>query len=177
MSVQEHEEMAENEQKRRIQAQQLAEPADEMREGETAEILRYLSQIDDLPIGKEDKVLGQLVSKLTSTANLSAEQVRSNEWVFEYILILYLASKPTKDGVHSSDRAWSHDDVDAYRDPLDAEDRLMIESFVSNSKLALTRSEDMAVVKEGTRTVKESIVNDEGNGGDSSGGILGRLRS
>jgi len=50
--------------------------------GEAAEILHTLSNIDDLPIDpKDDPVMGQLVSKLTSTANLSKEDVRSNKWV------------------------------------------------------------------------------------------------
>lgn len=164
------------EHERRMHMQNLQSPAPEDKPSNTAEILRYLSNIDDLPIGTDDPIMGQLVSKLTSTANLSPEQVKSNEWVREYLLILYLCKHPTKEGMHSSDRAWAHDDVDAYREPLDAEDRMAIESFVTTSKLGLTRSEDMAAVKESVRTVKESITNDANESGGSSGGILGWLR-
>lgn len=144
-------------------------------DGETAEILRALSEIDDLPINPGgDRVLGQLVSKLTSTANLTAEQVRSNEWVREYILILYLSKYPSEDGVHGSERAFVHDDMDAAREPMDAERRAELEAFIPTSKLALTRSEEAKVIEESTRNVNESIVND-GEGGNSGGGILGRL--
>lgn len=175
MSAQEQREMREEEHERRLHMQNLQTPGREERESSTAEILRYLSEIDDLPIGTEDPIMGQLVSKLTSTANLTPEQVKSNEWVREYLLILYLCKHPTKDGMHSSDRAWTHDDVDAFRKPLDAEDRMQIEAFVTSSKLALTRSEDMEVVKESTRTVSESIVNDDSRQNSGGGGILGRI--
>jgi len=175
MSIQDQKEMQEEEREHRLHQQNLAPTQREGDETTSAEILRYLSEIDDLPIGTDDPVMGQLVSKLTSTANLTPEQVRSNEWVQEYLLILYLCKHPTKEGMHSSDRAWAHDDVDAYREPLGAEERMEIEAFVTSTKLALTRSEDMAVTKEATRTVSESIVNDDQNGG-GSGGILGWLR-
>lgn len=155
--------------------QNLQGPGESDRQGETAEILRYLSEIDDLPIGTDDPVMGQLVSKLTSTTNLTTDQVRSNEWVREYLMLLYLAKHPRKTGTHSGDRAWVHDDIDAYVEPLTAEDRMAIESYVTSSKLALNRSEDMAVTKEATRTVQESIVNDDSGGGGSGGGILGKL--
>lgn len=173
MSVQEQKEMREEEHERRLHAQNLQMPAEE--DGQTGEILRYLAEIDDLPISTDDPVMGQLVSKLTSTANLSEEQVRSNEWVREYLLILYLSKHPTEEGMHSFERAWAHDDASAYRDPLSAEDRMAIESFVTSSKLALTRSEGFRAVEESTRTVNESIVNDQGKESGSGGGILGRL--
>lgn len=171
------EEAVQEEYERRLHQQNLSSPPREDDESTTAEILRYLSEIDDLPIGTDDPIMGQLVSKLTSTANLTPEQVRSNEWVREYLLILYLCKHPTKEGMHGSDRAWAHDDVSEYREPLSAEDRMAIESFVTSSKLALTRSEDMEAVKESTRTVSESIVNDDSANSNSGGGILGRFKS
>lgn len=176
MSVEERKEMAEEEQKRRLHAQNLQGVPHEDREGETAEILRYLSEIDDLPIDADDPIMGQLASKLTSTANLSAEQVRSNEWVREYLLILYLCTKPTQEGIHGWERACTHDDLEAYREPLSPEDRAQLEAFVSMTKLGLTRSEGMAVAKEATRNVQESIVNESDEGG-STGGIIGRIKS
>lgn len=147
--------------------------------GEAAEILTALSKVEDLPLdAKEDEVMGQLVSRLTSTANLTAEQVRSNEWVREYILILYLCKFPRPDGAHSEWRAIAHDDREAAREPLPPDKRMMLEAFVTNSKLALSRSEDFTGPKEAVRNVSESIVNEDGDGGGSGGGgILGRLRS
>lgn len=146
--------------------------------GEAAEILTALSQVEDLPLdATDDEVMGQLVSRLTSTANLTAEQVRQNEWVREYIMILYLCKFPRPDGAHSTWRAIGHDDADAAREPLEPDKRMMLETFVSNSKLALSRSEDFTGPKEAVRNVSESIVNEDGDGGDSGGGgILGRLR-
>lgn len=175
MSAQETQQARQEEHERRMHMQNLQGTNHEDQSGTTAEILRYLSEIDDLPIGADDPIMGQLVSKVTSTANLSPEQVKNNEWVREYLLILYLCNHPTKEGMHGGDRAWAHDDIDAYREPLDAEDRMAIETYVTTSKLALTRSEDMAVTKEATRTVNESIVNDDSASNNSSGGFLGRV--
>lgn len=140
-----------------------------------AEVLRYLSEIDDLPIDRGDPVMGQLISKLSSTANLSAEQITSNEWVREYLLLLYLAQYPRKDGVHGAWRAWSHDDREADLEPLSPEKRMQVETFVTTSKLALTRSEDFKAVEESTRNVSESVVHNEDEA-EKSGGILGRLK-
>lgn len=146
--------------------------------GETAEILSALSKVDDLPLDAEgDPVMGQLVSTLTSTANLTAEQVRSNEWVREYIMVLYLCRFPREDGAHSEWRAIAHGDADAEREPLDPEKRMMLEAFVTNSKLALSRSEDFTGPREAVRNVSESIVNEQDNESSSGGGgILGKLR-
>jgi len=119
-------------------------------------------------------VLSQLASKLTSTANLTPEQVRSNEWIREVLLILYLARKPRKEGTHGGWRAWSHDDADADYSPLDANDRLQIETYLQMTKLGLTRSEDMESVKEVMRQRKESFVHDDKE--SSGSGILGRLK-
>jgi hypothetical protein len=167
-------EQREEAQRQRIAEADLTQPTPEDKSSNTAEILRYLSEIDDLPIETDDPIMGQLVSKVTSTANLTPEEVRSNEWVREYLLVLYLCKHPTKEGCHSSDRAWAHDDIDAYVKPMDADRRMQIETFVTSSKLALSGSEDMSKVKESVRTVKESIVTNDSDS-SSSGGLLGRL--
>lgn len=149
----------------------------QQQEGETAEILRALSEINDLPINpQDDPVMGQLISKLTSTANLTPEQVRSNEWVREYILVLYLCKFPTEEGMHSTARAWTHSSRDEAVPPLDSQKRTELEALISNSKLALSRSEDAKIVEESVRNVSESIVNDDGDSAGSKGGLLGRLR-
>lgn len=143
--------------------------------GESAQVLHALSDIDDLPMQpQDDPVMGQLVSKLTSTANLTSEEVRSNEWVREYILILYLCQFPTEDGCHSEWRGYAHGDASEEREPLHPKKRAMLETLVTTSKLALSRSEDAKVIEEGTRNVSESVLTEEG-GDSGSSGILGKL--
>jgi len=176
MSTQEDPEaVREKEYERRLHANNIQTPGKDYEDEGTAEILRYLSNIDDLPIKEDDEIMGQLVSKLNSTANLSSEDIRSNEWIREYLLVLYLSQYPTKEGMHGTDRAWAHDDLDEFRDPMDPERRAQLEAFVPTSNLALTRSDGMSAVKEATRTVSESIVNDNKDSG-KSGGILGRIK-
>jgi len=144
-------------------------------ESETAQILNTLSEIEDLPMDpQDDPVMGQLISKLTSTANLSEAEVRSNEWVREYILILYLCQFPTPDGCHSEWRGWAQGDSEQATEPLHPETRMELETLVSTSKLALSRSEDAKVIEEGARHVSESIVSD-GDGEGGGGGLLDKL--
>lgn len=162
--------------RRRLHQGNLQQPT-EMDDGSNAaEILRMLSDIDDLPIdATEDPIMGQLVSKLTSTANLTSAQVESNEWVREYIMLLYLCKHPRKQGLHGSWRGWAHGDRDEAIKPLGPSKRMEIETFVSTSKLGLTRSEDFKAVEESTRTISESVVHDDSK--DNQGGLIGRWRS
>lgn len=174
MSADEAEQAREREHERRMHMQNIQAPGQDDREEGTAEILRYLSDEDDLPIEEDDPIMGQLVSKIVSTTNLSADDIKSNKWEKEFLLLLYLSKFPTKEGMHGSDRAWAHDDLEAYREPMDPERRAMLEAFITTTNLALKRSEDGFATKESTRTVNESIVNDN-NESSGSGGILGRL--
>lgn len=170
------EEQQENEFERRLHSSNVAQMPAPDDDDKAAEILRILSNIDDLSIGPgDDKILGQLVSKLTSTANLTPDQVRSNEWVREYLLVLYLSKHPKADGVHGGWRGWAHADHSEALDPLDTAERMEIESFIQEGKLALTRSEDAKVIEESTHTVHESVIHDDRDGG-GGGGILGRLK-
>jgi len=151
----------------------LRDPGDER--GETSEILRELSKVEDLPMSpQDDPVMGQLISKLSSTANLTPEQVRSNEWVREYILVLWLAKRPKSDGCHGAWRGWAHGDSAEALAPMDPETRLQTETLVTSSKLALSRSEGFTGPREVMRSIKESIAHDGDESADS-GGILGRL--
>lgn len=157
--------------KRSVAQQGLGQP----KKKEAAEVLQQLSNIDDLPINpQEDEVLGQLVSKLASTANLTSEQVQSNEWISEYIMLLYLCKFPKRRGLHGAWRGLAHSDPTEELEPLNSEKRMMIESFVNQSKIALTRSEDAKVIEEGTRNINESVVHDE-TGSSSKGGLRGKL--
>lgn len=173
MSQSEQRQWAEKQRRDQYHSQNLS--GGQQRQGEAAQVLQALSDIDDLPIQpQDDPVMGQLVSKLTSTANLTEEEVRSNEWVREYILILYLCKFPTNDGCHSEWRGWAHGDESEERPPLDPDKRMMLETLVSTSKLALSRSEDAKVIEEGTRDVSESVLTED-SGDSSSGGILGKV--
>lgn len=174
-SAEQKQEEARDKQYKRSLAQQGLQGGGQ-EDSDAAEVLQYLSNIDDLPINpEEDQVLGQLVSKLTSTANLTSEQVKSNEWVAEYIMLLYLCKFPKKKGLHGSWRGVAHNDPSEELEPLDPEKRMMIESFVNQSKIALTRSEDAKVMEEGTRNISESVVHDDTQS-SSKGGIWGKLR-
>jgi len=144
-------------------------------QGEAAQVLSALSDIDDLPIKpQDDPVMGQLISKLTSTANLTEEEVRSNEWVREYILILYLCQFPTEDGCHSEWRGYAHGDASEEREPLHPKKRAMLETLVTTSKLALSRSEGAKVIEEGTRDVSESVLS-EPDSNSGGGGLLAKV--
>jgi len=145
--------------------------------GESAELLNALSEIDDLPITPDDdETVGQFASRVVSTANLSQEEVRSHEWAKEYILILYLSDRPSETGLHSEWRGWTYGDVNAEKEPLDPKKRAELESFMTSSNLALSRSEDAKAMEESTRNVNESIVNDGEDGDGNGGGFFGRLK-
>lgn len=170
------EEMKDLEGKRRrapIHQSQLAEQPQQ--DGDAAEILRYLADIEDLPVDEDDTVMRQLISRLVSTANLNSDQVRSHEWVVEYILVLYLSMFPPKYGLHGHERAIVHDDASADTEPMDTQRRMMLEAFVTNAKLASTRSEDFKAVEETTRNVSESVVHEQDGEGSGRGGILGLI--
>lgn len=174
MSQSERIEMAERQMMQPYHSTNLSQP--EEPQGNTAEILRALSEVDDLPINPQnDAVMGQLVSKLSSTANLTKEQVRSNEWWREIIYTLYLTLKPTEEGAHSSWREWMHNDANKNVKPMTTRERLEWEAFIGMSKLTVSRSEGAKVMEEAVRTVNESIVNNGDGNNNSSGGILGRL--
>lgn len=166
------EEQYQKERRHQQHAQNLSRQGDN---GQTAQILHALSDIDDLSFDAgNDPVMGQLISRLTSTTNLSSEQVRSYEWVREYIYLLYLQQFPRPEGCHGVWRGYVHGDVDEERDPLPAHKRVEIETFVSSSKMALARSEDAKVIEESTRNIHESVVNDNDTA-NSGGGILGKV--
>lgn len=173
MSADEAKEMEEKRRRAQFHGQNLSEP--QQNDGEAAEILRYLADIDDLPVTEDDNVMGQLVSRLVSTANLSKEQVQSHEWVVEYILVLYLSMYPPKYGLHGDERAIVHDDADANRKALDTQTRMMLEAFVTNAKFASTRSEDFKAVEETSRNVSESVVHEGDEGGGGKGGLRGMI--
>jgi len=65
--------------------------------------------------------------------------------------------------------------VNAEKEPLDPKKRAELESFMTSSNLALSRSEDAKAMEESTRNVNESIVND-GEESDEGGGFFGRLK-
>lgn len=170
------EEIKELEDKRRRQPFHQSNLQDQQdQDGDAAEILRYLADIQDLPVDEDDTVMRQLISRLVSTANLSPEQVRSHEWVVEYILVLYLSIYPPEYGLHGHERAIVHDDPHADRAPMNTQKRMMLEAFVTNAKLASTRSEGFKAVEETTRNVSESVVHEQDDTGSGRGGLAGMI--
>ena len=139
-----------------------------------AEVLRQLSEIDDLPSFRGD-TLDQFVSRIVSTSNLSAEDIKSDEWVREYIMLLYKSQFPPEEGLSGHARAYALDDKKEKRDPLDGEIKTEMETFKHVSGQALTRSEDMEATKEATRTIAESIARDETPDEEGSSGLLGKM--
>lgn len=160
-----------NEMKRNIASQQLNHQDDD----NAAEVLHQLSVIDDLPIDRDDPIMGQLISKLTSTTKLTKDQIQSNEWIRQYLVLLYLCKHPPEDGVHRETAVWAKDDLNAWVEPMDPERRMELEAFVASSNLALHRSEDGFAVKEGSRNISESVVHDDAQ--SKKKGLLGRFRS
>lgn len=159
--------------RQQMHGQNLGRP--EKDDEKAGEVLEQLSKIDDLPAEvAEDEIVGQFFSRLVSTSNLSEADLRSNEWVREYLCILWLCRHPSKEGTHGTDRAWVHDDIDAYAEPVTADKRMRVETAMLSARNAASRSEDAKVIEESTRTVNQSIVSDE-RSGSGSGGILGKL--
>jgi len=171
----EAEERAEMENRQRRHSVHQANLSQPQEGNGAGEILRYIATLDDIPIDEDDELMQGLATKLLSTANLSAEEVTSKEWVLEYLLLLYLSERPRKEGIHGAWRAWSHDDRDADIKPLPPDKRRKIEQNLSLTKLALSRSEDMEAFKEATRSVKESYVRNEDEAQAGGGGLLGKI--
>lgn len=163
----------EKERKHRMHSQNLSGQIED--DQNKAEILSQLSEIDDLPIGSEDPVLGQLTSAIASTTNLGEDDLRSKEWVYEYLRVVHKAPYPPSYGITGARRAFVYDDMNEYREPLDSEDAATVEAFLDNAKRALTRSEDAKVIEESTRTVNESVVKDDTQSSNGGSGILGRM--
>lgn len=159
--------------RQQMHGQNIGKP--EQDDEKAGEVLEQLSKIDDLPEEvQEDEIVGQFFSRLVSTSNLSQADLRSNEWVREYLCILWLCRHPPKDGMYGTDRAWVHDDINEYVEPVTAEKRMKVEASMLSARNAATRSEDAKVIEESTRTVNQSIVSDE-RSNSGSGGILGKL--
>jgi len=141
-------------------------------QGESAELLRALSEIRDLPIGPDDdEVIGQFASEIVSTSNLETKEIRSHEWMKEVIILLHLSKKPTEDGLNGPWRGWVYGDIDKEIEPMGPEQRAKEESFLASSNIAMSRSEDAKVIEESGRTINESILNDgeESNSGGNGG--------
>lgn len=139
---------------------------------EAGEVMRYLSEIDDVPM-PEGATLEQFFSKVESTANLSPEDIHSDEWVKEYLLMRWRHQYPPEQGLTGVMRGVAFDDKMAERHPVGQTKKTNAEGAKHVSQHALTRSEDMKAVEESTRTIAETVRHDND---DSGGGILGMIR-
>lgn len=163
----------ENKKQRKAQQRQRALQVAQ-NDGSGAEVLNQLSIIDDVP-GPRGETLDAFVSRIVSTTKLSTEDIRSDEWVREYIILLHKSQFPPEDGLTGHSRAYAMDDKSAKREPLDSEEKAKIEAFKHVSGQAVHRSEDGFATKEGTRTIAESIARDETADESAGGGLMGKL--
>lgn len=140
---------------------------------EAAQVLKELSEDKDLPFQPEDdEVLGQMTAQASSEAKLSEEERRSIEWEREIDLVMWLCERPDEDGCHGPWQSWQHADSDAGMEPLTAKERAVAESLMTSHKEILSRSDEGFAIKESTRNVSESYVN-EPAGENGGGGLLG----
>lgn len=163
----------ENKRQRQHARQQSALQAAQ-NDGSGAEVLRQLSEINDLPTFR-GKTLDQFVSRVISTSNLSEEDIMSDEWVREYLLLLYKSQFPPDYGLTGHARAYALDEKSEKREPLDPQEGTEMEAFKHVSGLALSRSEDMTATKEATRTIAETLSRDETSDDSGGSGLLGKL--
>jgi hypothetical protein len=156
---------------------QMQQPGMDDDESGAGEILTKLSEDMEQDLPDElvnDPILGQQVSRVISTANLSETGIASKEWLLEISLILYLCQYPKREGLKGHRRGFAYGTTAEAKSPLSAEKKAAAESFLDTVKTAYTRSEDAMVVQESARSISESVVhNDDDNSG--RGGILGRL--
>jgi hypothetical protein len=169
MSKQSPQEARDEEQKRRIQMQQLSGHTGDSNAPET---LKYVAEPED--IDSPIEALEWINSKSTSTANLEPEDVRSKEWVLEYHQLMARMERPPTYGIKGHLRAYVYDDAEEYRKPLKSADKIEVEGFTEVGKESSTRSKGGWGVETSTRDTKESIVRDENESGGS--GLLGKLK-
>lgn len=132
--------------------------------------LKYLAESDSIPELSDD-TLEYLLHKNISTANLSEAESRAIEWENQIAILKREISHPPEYGVTGYLRAYAFQDMDEYKTPIDASERIKQEGLATLSKLAATRSEDFIGVDTTTRDIQESIVS---NPEESGGGLLRR---
>jgi hypothetical protein len=137
--------------------------------------LKYIAEIDDIPTDDDDTLAKTLQSKIFSTSNLNTDERRSHEWETQILNLLDTVAAPRKKGMHGAFAAWAYDDESADIDPMVPEKRQEREAQLQVARLELAQSEDMTLVKEGLRDVRESHVNDGEQMSTTSGGIMGKL--
>jgi len=144
--------------------------------GEGIQLLKELSKNKDLPIQPDDdEIIGQFGAEATAEANLSDGEYESIQWEREIQVLLWLCKQPTPDGLSGAMRGWAHADSEKEKEPLQAEERGVVESYVTTHREVLSLSKEGFGVKESGRSVKQSIVDDGNKSGSSSGGLLDKI--
>lgn len=170
--------MSERSQKEAIRQQQEMQRNTEMharnvvsdRNRDDPKTLKYLAETDAIPELSDD-TLEYLLHKNISTANLSEAESRAIEWENQIAILKRGISHPPEYGVTGYLRAYAFQDMDQYKTPIDASERIKQEGLATLSKLAATRSEEFIGVDTTTRDIQESIVSDPD---ESGGGLLRR---
>lgn len=136
------------------------------------EILKYISEGDvDEPSG----VLSWFTSKISSTSNLGADDVKSREWRQEYQQLMARMERPPHYGTFGHRRAWARGAREGYREPLEPDDALAFEGYTEAGKMTLHKSKQGWGTETATRDVKESYVRKEDRK-EAGGGLLSRFR-
>ena len=165
---QRQEEMMEQQRKDNFHQANLQHSGQQARQ---VEVLKELSEINDLPIDDDDPVLRQQVSTVLSTTDLEAKDIERYRWLREIILLLYLSSKPRPEGVYGAWRGMATGDPRDDIDPLQSKERKQIESYLTLVDMASHRSKGAKAMEETLRSISESVVNEDP--GEEEGKIRG----
>lgn len=120
------------------------------------EALKYISEGIE-GIDSPSEVLKFINSKATTTTQLSENDVRSKEWVIEYLQLIDQMDRPPHYGVHGTLRAWARGDREAAKEPLEPGDAMEFESFSEMGKLATKKSEGGWGVETATKDTVETL--------------------
>ena len=146
---------------------------DDRRAPETLKYIADPSEEVEPPVDGLDWVS----SKSTSTSNLKEEDVRSREWVIEFMQLLSRLERPTTDGLSGHLRAYAFDDPEETDQPLSPSEKLRIEGAGEVGKEASTRARDGWATETATADTKESIVQTKDDeDGNTRGGLLSSMR-
>jgi len=157
-------------QERQMHQGNLGAPAKDTNAPETLKFLAENGDEQEPPVDE----LKWLSTKSTSTAKFSSEDIRSREWIGEIHKEISTMSYPPVYGISGARRAFVYDDVEEFKAPIDASDRLAVEGYGEQAKESATRSEEGWGTEVATRDTKESIVRDEKE--SSAGGLWGKIK-
>jgi len=172
-------EFAEREQTRQDKAAEADALAAGIREGEDetpAEKAELLDQLTASDLVASDDTLRNLATKAFPSGNFDEEQFIENRHFLYVIKERAHAARPHEEQlVTGIDREWAHDDPDAGLEAPDKRDLVIDETYKQGVAARLTKGKDGSLLASALQSIKESVLR-RGDGQESSGGILGKLR-